>query len=443
MHRDDRNAGRLHISPPFVSKNDGEPSVAVSRRWNQEDGSFGGVVVQTLRLAELNELFRSIALGPESGINVMDEDGHILLRFPYSTAYVGQSLSGTANFERFVRERQGHFTGVAAIDRVERLYTFRTLDDFPIILNIAQSTDNILNGWRRGAVWLGSTTLLLMLACVALALYAERQIRAHRRTARRLRKAEHELRIVIDSLPALVAYWDRGLINRMANLTHERWFGLPPARIVGHHMAELLDAAEYESLKPHIDATLAGETRSFERTVNGANGDRRFTATTFIPDIQERRVQGFFVLTMDISGRRAAEESLLAEKERFHITLESIQDAVITTDRNGRIVYLNPAATRMTGASLDAALGRQVEEVMTIRPVAERTEVSPDGAAPSFHWPLREVLETSRWTQSKGEHLLVSSDGTKTHIEPGFAHSGRQRSARGGRARVPRSHSCA
>src|SRR5690606_13025610 len=36
---------------------------------------------------------------------------------------------------------------------------------------------------------------------------------------------------------------------------------------------------------------------------------------------------------------------------------------------------------------------------------------------PNFHWPLREVLETSRSMQSKGEHLLVSSDGTKTHIE--------------------------
>src|SRR5690606_38973387 len=105
------------------------------------------------------------------------------------------------------------------------------LDDFPIILNIAQSTDTILNGWRRSALWLGGTTLLLMCACVALALHAERQIQAHRRTARRLRTAEHELRLVIDSLPALVAYWDRGLINRMANLTHERWFRLAPEKI--------------------------------------------------------------------------------------------------------------------------------------------------------------------------------------------------------------------
>ncbi|HKY02516.1 MAG TPA: PAS domain S-box protein, partial [Burkholderiales bacterium] len=74
----------------------------------------------------------------------------------------------------------------------------------------------------------------------------------------------------------------------------------------------------------------------------------------------------FVGIMRDISARLAAEVALHAEKERLHVTLQSIGDAVITTDTQARITYLNPAAEKMTGWCNGEAVGRSTSEVFRI-----------------------------------------------------------------------------
>jgi PAS domain-containing protein len=69
-------------------------------------------------------------------------------------------------------------------------------------------------------------------------------------------------------------------------------------------------------------------------------GDLRHLVSTYIPDIGlDGTVRGFFVLATDTTERKAIETNLFEEKERFRVTLESIKDGVITTDKDGRITY--------------------------------------------------------------------------------------------------------
>lgn len=407
VHRGQRDTG-LFLSAPFRSAYDNEPSVAMSRRWNLPDGRFGGVVVQTLKLAVLYQLFSSFELGPDSGINVFLNSGEVLVRFPYTGEYLGRSLKGTPNFDRFVSEGQGSFTGTAAIDQIERLYVFRTLERFPLVINVAQSTQTILGGWRLNALWLGAATLLLMAGCVLLTFVAERQLHAHRRTAQRLGQAERELRTIVDSLPVLVAYWDHQLVNRMANIAHEDWIGLSPDQMRGRHVSEILDDERRLFIQPYVEATLGGATQVFERDLRDIHGRLRHTLTTFIPDIDEGKVKGLFVLVTDISQRKAAEMALFEEKERFRVTLDSITDAVITTDCDGQVQFLNPAAEAMTGWSLEEAHGRLIHEVMQVESVALGGSRSPG---------FPENLDPRRDTREKVELMLISRQGERVHIE--------------------------
>jgi len=62
----------------------------------------------------------------------------------------------------------------------------------------------------------------------------------------------------------------------------------------------------------------------------------------------------------------AAEEALLEQNERAQVTLDSIGDAVLTTDRLGNVMYLNHVAETLTGWSHDSALGRPIAEVFNI-----------------------------------------------------------------------------
>ena len=77
----------------------------------------------------------------------------------------------------------------------------------------------------------------------------------------------------------------------------------------------------------------------------------------------------------DISKRKAREMQLSEEKEKAQVTLQSIGDAVLTVDADGRIEYLNPVAEELTGWTTVEAQGRPVAEVFHI---AERIDQASD-----------------------------------------------------------------
>src|SRR5215218_10341009 len=65
-------------------------------------------------------------------------------------------------------------------------------------------------------------------------------------------------------------------------------------------------------------------------------------------------------------GSMQAERELAAERERLRITLASIGDAVISTDAEGRVTYLNKVAEALTGWSQADAAGRPLPDIFHI-----------------------------------------------------------------------------
>ncbi len=111
-------------------------------------------------------------------------------------------------------------------------------------------------------------------------------------------------------------------------------------------------------------------------------------------------------------GRKAAEEALFAEKERAQVTLNSIGDAVLSTDTAGNITYLNLVAERMIGWPREEACGRPLSEVFQIVDAATRK-------------PVRDPLELAiRRNQAVGlgpNSILIRRDGLESLIEDSAA----------------------
>jgi diguanylate cyclase (GGDEF)-like protein/PAS domain S-box-containing protein len=78
------------------------------------------------------------------------------------------------------------------------------------------------------------------------------------------------------------------------------------------------------------------------------------------------RITGYEGTIADITERKRAEQAIFAEKERAQVTLQSIGDAVISTDAEGRIEYINPVAEALTAWSLAEARGRPIGEVLNL-----------------------------------------------------------------------------
>ncbi len=77
-------------------------------------------------------------------------------------------------------------------------------------------------------------------------------------------------------------------------------------------------------------------------------------------------VTGLRGTVQEISARQALTAQLAEQHERLRVTMQSIGDAVITTDAEGHITWLNPVAERMTGWSVAEAVGRPAERVIRI-----------------------------------------------------------------------------
>jgi diguanylate cyclase (GGDEF)-like protein/PAS domain S-box-containing protein len=124
------------------------------------------------------------------------------------------------------------------------------------------------------------------------------------------------------------------------------------------------------------------------------------------------RVLGYEGTLTDISARKAAEQAMFAEKERAEVTLQSIGDAVITTDRDGRIDYMNPVAERLTGWSREAARGERLAAVMRL--LDELTEGELDH-------PLARCLREGQVVHSAEHSLLVNRQGQEIAIQDSAA----------------------
>jgi hypothetical protein len=182
VQRDSPDVG-LYISRPFMPKAAGkEISIALSRRISRPDGSFGGVVVGTIRLAYFHRLFDGMNLGPGGSMALILHDGTMLMRRPYDPKTIGINLAGTANYSRLIAQPSGNFIGTASIDGVERWYAFRHIDMYPLILDVALSTHDIYVEWRHRAWIIGSLIAALDATLIALAILFSQQLH-HRRVA--------------------------------------------------------------------------------------------------------------------------------------------------------------------------------------------------------------------------------------------------------------------
>jgi diguanylate cyclase (GGDEF)-like protein/PAS domain S-box-containing protein len=103
---------------------------------------------------------------------------------------------------------------------------------------------------------------------------------------------------------------------------------------------------------------------------------------------------------------------LQEEKERFHVTLNSIGDAVLVTDLAGAVDYLNPVAEAMTGWTLDEARGRPLPECFNIVNEETRKRVSN---------PVETVLREGRVVGLANHTVLIARHGGERAIEDSAA----------------------
>lgn len=118
-----------------------------------------------------------------------------------------------------------------------------------------------------------------------------------------------ELQRFLDRIPSMLGYWNRDLTNKISNEAYASYFGKHPADIRGLSMKKLLGPALFQMNLPHIRAALKGKPQTFERTIPTPDGVQRETIANYIPDLQDGKVLGFFVVVTDVGALKKLERS--------------------------------------------------------------------------------------------------------------------------------------
>ena len=113
-----------------------------------------------------------------------------------------------------------------------------------------------------------------------------------------------------------------------------------------------------------------------------------------------------------VIGRKAAEEALFAERERAQVTLNSIGDAVLSTDIEGNVTYLNLVAEKMTGWSREEASGQPLAEVFQI--------IDAETREPARN-PMELAVRQNKTVGLTANCILIARDGSESSIEDSAA----------------------
>ncbi|HET7864102.1 MAG TPA: PAS domain-containing sensor histidine kinase [Burkholderiaceae bacterium] len=127
--------------------------------------------------------------------------------------------------------------------------------------------------------------------------------------------ANYHMRLLVDRVPSMLAYWDRDLRCRFANRAYEKWFGVDPDRLIGTSIRDLLGPQLFAMNEPYMRAALAGEAQEFERIVPGPGGVKRHSLAQYIPDIVDGVVRGFLVQVTEVTQLKEIEAALHREQQ--------------------------------------------------------------------------------------------------------------------------------
>ncbi|WP_176693258.1 PAS domain S-box protein [Arenimonas terrae] len=267
----------------------------------------------------------------------------------------------------------------------------------------------VLDGPATGAIeWIGTL----------------RDIHQRRQAEEALASKEVELRLILNAMPARIAYMDADAVFQWANGNFTQWFGVA-GDVKGRPLAEVLPPDAVSTLYRSLQVARRGFVSQQEWLENHPTLGLRWTTTTFSPDLDERgRVRGVISLCMDSTDRHEAEDALRRSDAEHRTLAENVPHMVWMSDAEGRLQYCNARWHEFTGQDssgrwTDPAhpADRQAAEAALQQAAQSRTELNievrycraTDGA---FRWHLVRALPLL-----DGEDRVLRWYGTCTDIE--------------------------
>jgi diguanylate cyclase (GGDEF)-like protein/PAS domain S-box-containing protein len=358
------DTGVLDISQPFTGHRYGPSAIRMSRRLNLHDGAFGGVVILSVDPTYFADFYRESQLGSHGVVAMLGTDGVYRMRRSGNQIDAAFDGSTTPLFAHAAAKSEGAYVGDSSIDHTRRLIAYRKLADYPLIVAVARSEDEVMAQFNR--FWATYLVASSGASLVIFIFFATTTVLAYRarRSAIEVRRQRGFLQALVDNMPlgviarSMKAH-DRGRII-VWNPAAEVIFGVPGASALGKSIDDVF-APDYAAGIAQRDRELLAspmvqdlpQVKAELRHV-GPRLLRVVRAPIF--DLNDK-VGHVLSIIQDVTSEEARADALRLSAKVF----ETTADAIVISDAEDRVIAVNAAFSRLTGFEPGEMLGKPLD----------------------------------------------------------------------------------
>jgi PAS domain S-box-containing protein len=359
FHRDHPDSGCL-VSAPVVSHSTGKWTITVSRGLHDEHGAFAGVVLAAVNPEFFQRFYDTFNIGRHGTISLLHDDGTLIVRRPFDEANVGRTLADTPLIANYLpASPSGTFQGASSvIDGVARLYAYRRLASFPLVVVAALAQDDVLAGWRSDALLHLVAGGVLVAVILLLGLRLASQIRAGARAKEALNQSEALYRLLAENSTDMIVRLSLDGVRRFVSPGSRTLLGYDPDELINIGYRDLLHPDDVNANRAIFEEVASGSGPRIS-TYRMRNKQGHYiwveAAKRLVPD-----ADGVEMLSVirNISQRKEAEARLLD-------AIENVNDGFILWDDEQRLVMCNSRYRSMYAVSASLLVpGATMREIL-------------------------------------------------------------------------------
>ncbi|SIS08680.1 diguanylate cyclase (GGDEF) domain-containing protein [Aquipseudomonas alcaligenes] len=182
-HRDHPDDHGSRVGRPIRSRLTGDWIIPLSRRLEDAQGHFAGVALATLSIDYFRQFYATFDIRQQGTINLVLNDGTLVLHSPFRESMIGMDVAHGPIFSSLLPQSPTGTVMLPSIyDGVVRLYSYRQIQDYPLVVIASLAKDDIFADWREDALRQALIVGLLMALLGLFGFYLLRLIRQAQHT---------------------------------------------------------------------------------------------------------------------------------------------------------------------------------------------------------------------------------------------------------------------
>ena len=243
------DTGELFVSKPVLGRSTGKWSIQLTRRITRPNGEFAGVVVVSIDPNYFTRFYGELKLGNQGLLALYGLDGVARVRKVGTKEEFGTKATDATLFARIAQgQTEGTYTKRSVVDGVERMFYFRKIPGYQLVVVAGLDTQYLLANHQRAkeALWLqaGMVSLLIMALAVAMTHYLRqirREMRIRQQAQRQIEDRNEQLNAIFELSPDGVVTFDPQLRVKYISPAFIQMTGAQTVQLAGLHEAEFSD----------------------------------------------------------------------------------------------------------------------------------------------------------------------------------------------------------